>query len=274
MPYATKEARNAYSKVYYRGHKTEINNRGTAINRRRRQDRYAGVRVLKSNPCKDCGRSFPPCVMDFDHRNPALKTDEVSRMVKRMVAWDLVLAEVAKCDLVCACCHRLRTYHGSNCYKTRRFEHHKLVLDELKSTTPCLDCGGSFQPCQMDFDHTGESDKVANIARLAGGSTKLLVEELRKCHLVCANCHRVRGDTGFRPKALAHGDDLARRFREIEARRGLPEDQRFAPFPHPELLGVVPDKELAKHTGVSREMVAWYRRRAGIMLNRQGRRAA
>jgi hypothetical protein len=274
MPHATKEARNAYSKAYYKEHRVEINARSVLINRRQRQGRYAEIRALKSNPCTDCGGSFSPCVMDFDHRDPATKTDEISVMVKRMVAWGLVLAEIAKCDLVCSCCHRLRTYSGSNCYKTRRFERHKLILDELKSSTPCLDCGGSFKPCQMDFDHSGEHSKVANIARLAGGATETLITELRKCHLVCANCHRVRTSTGLRPKAAAQGDTLVQRFREIEARVGLPDDQRFAPFPSPELLGVVPDKELAERTGISRQLVAWHRRKAGIMLNRQSRRAA
>jgi hypothetical protein len=64
------------------------------------------------------------------------------------------------------------------------------------------------------------------------------------------------------------------KFREIKARTPLPADQRRVPFPNPELLGVVPDKELAMKVGVSREMVAWHRRKAGIELNRQGVRVS
>src|SRR5882672_10291573 len=26
------------------------------------------VNFIKNKPCMDCGQSFPPCVMDFDHR--------------------------------------------------------------------------------------------------------------------------------------------------------------------------------------------------------------
>lgn len=271
MPHTTKEARNAYFKAYYRDHKSEINARVVAINKRRRHERYAEIAKLKSAPCTDCGKTYAPCVMDFDHRDPSTKVDDVSSMVKRMVAWETVLAEIAKCDLVCVCCHRLRTYKGQNCYKTRRFEHHRAILDELKAMTPCMDCGGVFKSCQMDFDHTGEAAKTANIARLAGGSTEVLLAELGKCHLVCANCHRVRGETGVRP-VVSGG--LMQRFMSVEAQRGLPKDQRFVPFPHPELLGVVSDKELAAKTGISRQMVAWYRRKAGITLTRQGERAA
>lgn len=271
MPPTIKEAGNAYSKAYCQGHKGVINARAVAINKRRRHERYAEVAKLKSAPCTDCGKTYAPCGMDFDHRDPSAKTDDVSSLVKRMVAWETVLDEIAKCDLVCVCCHRLRTYKGQNCCKTRRFEQHRAIRDELKSTTPYLDCGGSFQPCPMDFDHTGEVTKTANIARLAGGSTETLLAEIQKCHLVCANGHRVRGETGVHPEG--GGGQIVQRFKKIEARVNVLKDQRFVPFLRLDLLGVVPDKELAAQTGISRPMVAWYRRKAGIVLTRQGERA-
>jgi hypothetical protein len=210
--------------------------------------------------------------MDFDHRDPARKRGEISTMVKRLVPWATILAELAKCDLVCANCHRLRTYKGQNCYKTRQFEYHKHILDELKATTPCFDCGRTYDPCQMDFDHTGDEIKVHNISRLVGRSTEALTLELHKCQLVCANCHRIRSVTKVRPEG--NGDALAQRFLKIQSELCAPQDRRLSPFPHPELLGEISDKELAAQTGISRQMVAWYRRKAGIMLKHQGRRAA
>jgi len=256
-----------YSPAYYRANKSEVNRKGVVINRERRHDRYSEIQTLKANPCTDCGKSFPYYVMDYDHRDPSTKSDEISTMVKTYVPWPKVLAEIAKCDLVCACCHRLRTYHGNNSYRTLRYEQQKAILDALKSSTPCLDCDQTFKPCQMDFDHIG--DKVANISVLVGGPTEKLVAEIGKCHLVCANCHRVRGNTDVRPEAPGHGALLVEKFRVIEAATPLPSDQRFVPFPLPELLGVMPDKELAMKVGMSREMVAWYRRKAGIVLRRK-----
>jgi len=46
--------------------------------------------------------------MDFDHRDPSQK----SRVVTRMINGNLerMLAEAAKCDIVCGNCHRLRTF--------------------------------------------------------------------------------------------------------------------------------------------------------------------
>src|SRR5574343_774606 len=58
----------------------------------------------KQGPCADCGHVFPPCAMDFDHRDPSTKIAKVSQMVYKG-SERLLLEEIAKCDLVCAVCH-------------------------------------------------------------------------------------------------------------------------------------------------------------------------
>jgi hypothetical protein len=63
---------------------------------------------LRDVPCADCGRRFLPCVMQFDHRDPASKKYLVTRMLTRAHA--TILAEVAKCDIVCTNCHRDRAF--------------------------------------------------------------------------------------------------------------------------------------------------------------------
>lgn len=270
MPHKDPEQKRAYERAYREAHKDVLHARVVACNRRARHERYAKIQALKvASPCLDCGKSFPYVVMDFDHRDPSTKVAEVPVLVKNGAAWDRVLEEIAKCDLVCACCHRLRTYKGDTNFRSRRYQHHRAALDKLKGSTPCLDCGGSFKPAQMDFDHLG--GKVANIAQLVGGTTEALLEELGKCHLVCANCHRVRGHEGVRPEAPGHTLELVRRAKAL-LETSVPEDKRVVAFPFPDLLGRVPDKELAVTTGLSREMVAWHRRKAGIVLTRQGER--
>jgi hypothetical protein len=64
--------------------------------------------ALKSGPCKDCGGLYPSYVYDFDHRDPSQKTLEMSRAIRRE-SFKRLMKEVAKCDLVCANCHRVRT---------------------------------------------------------------------------------------------------------------------------------------------------------------------
>jgi len=57
----------------------------------------------------------------------------------------------------------------------------------------CIDCGGEFHPVCMDFDHREPMKKSYNIAAMLNThSLGRIMEELDKCDLVCANCHRLR----------------------------------------------------------------------------------
>ena len=68
------------------------------------------VDVLKSAPCTDCGGTFHPECMDFDHITGE-KIESVSVMVSKSYSLAKVQEEIDKCQLVCANCHRLRTYY-------------------------------------------------------------------------------------------------------------------------------------------------------------------
>lgn len=57
---------------------------------------------------------------------------------------------------------------------------------------PCADCGGVFDPVCMDFDHLPEYDKVANLSVMYQYPLEKIKEEIAKCEVVCANCHRLR----------------------------------------------------------------------------------
>lgn len=65
-------------------------------------------------------------------------------------------------------------------------------LEEIKSTTPCVDCGGIFPPECMDFDHLRDKRKGVSALLYAGRPWSEVEEEMSKCELVCANCHRIR----------------------------------------------------------------------------------
>lgn len=69
---------------------------------------------LKAQPCIDCGKSYPPYVMDFDHVS-GKKNNNVSSLAKHY-SRAKALKEIEKCELVCSNCHRERTHkrrHGS-----------------------------------------------------------------------------------------------------------------------------------------------------------------
>jgi hypothetical protein len=56
--------------------------------------------------------------MDFDHRDPTAKAYAVARMIGR-AGTARILEEVAKCDIVCTNCHRVRTYDRRMAVATR-----------------------------------------------------------------------------------------------------------------------------------------------------------
>lgn len=62
----------------------------------------------RDKPCLDCGVSYPPAVMEFDHRPDTVKRFGIGT-VRGQTSFSTVRAEMAKCDLVCANCHRMRT---------------------------------------------------------------------------------------------------------------------------------------------------------------------
>ncbi len=73
----------------------------------RRQEVKTAVDKLKTVPCLDCANRFPPVAMDFDHLGG--KTRSIATMVASGYKLDLILEEIKRCEIVCACCHRIRT---------------------------------------------------------------------------------------------------------------------------------------------------------------------
>lgn len=65
---------------------------------------------LKDGPCSDCAGRFHPAAMHWHHLPGAVKTHNVSQMVSRRMKKTTVLAEIAKCELLCANCHAVRTW--------------------------------------------------------------------------------------------------------------------------------------------------------------------
>lgn len=56
----------------------------------------------------DCGRTYPYWIMDFDHRPDEVKLFDIGD-TNKWTSERKLMDEIAKCDLVCANCHRHRT---------------------------------------------------------------------------------------------------------------------------------------------------------------------
>lgn len=66
--------------------------------------------IIKDEPCADCKQKYPSYVMDFDHRHGKKKEHNIARMIIGGWSKTKIEKEIKKCDIVCANCHRIRTY--------------------------------------------------------------------------------------------------------------------------------------------------------------------
>lgn len=98
---------------------------------------------------------------------------------------------------------RGRTYYHQN--HTRQLElaikrKNRYILERKKwieniKNHPCMDCGKIYPAWVMDFDHKEGEIKVSSISAMIThnpANFERIKEEISKCDLVCANCHRQR----------------------------------------------------------------------------------
>jgi len=78
------------------------------LRHKERQQIKARILAIKeSSGCADCGITNH-IVLDFDHLRD--KKYNISRMVHDGFTWKQIKKELEKCEVVCANCHRIRTY--------------------------------------------------------------------------------------------------------------------------------------------------------------------
>lgn len=105
MPFKDKNKRLEYGRNHYRNNKQYYLDRNR-VNRAKL--RMYVAQIKESTPCTDCGKYYPHYVMDFDHLSDkdGLIVDFIRRY--NLKALD---NEIAKCEIVCSNCHRIRSYN-------------------------------------------------------------------------------------------------------------------------------------------------------------------
>ena len=100
-----KDCMKIIKKAHYEANKAKV----IASNKVKRQAMVDKVWAYKQGKsCLDCSNSDPR-VLEFDHTSDD-KSGNVSTMANNGCSWATIEAEIAKCDLVCANCHRIRTW--------------------------------------------------------------------------------------------------------------------------------------------------------------------
>ncbi|HYU82771.1 MAG TPA: HNH endonuclease signature motif containing protein [Candidatus Polarisedimenticolia bacterium] len=157
--------------------------------RKRRRKRKADLVAAYGGRCVDCGYATCPEALQFHHRDPSTKEFRLGHFNGSLAR---LIEEAAKCDLVCANCHRIR--HAREAAASR----HRIVQlrRDIKRRAIelfgglCLSCGSAHAPAALEFHHPDPSKKefaisVDGIYR----SWETVKKELENCVMLCANCH-------------------------------------------------------------------------------------
>ena len=114
---------------------------------------------MQTKKCTKCGRILP--ITEFNWRNKAKGTRRSE----------------------CKYCH--------SDYMKQKYQEKKNIVQEIKSSCSCAKCGES-RGYVLDFHHINPSEKDNTIARLTSNNYKLekVYDEIKKCIVLCANCHR------------------------------------------------------------------------------------
>ena len=99
MPIKDLEEKRAYQREWVRRKRAD----GT-LKQPTRQKKLQIILEAKDKPCAICHQRFDPCCMDFHHINPAEKKYSVSEFHRYGLKY--LQAEIDKCAVLCAHCHR------------------------------------------------------------------------------------------------------------------------------------------------------------------------
>lgn len=106
-----------------------------------------------------------------------------------------------------------------NIKKRRRVRLIKLqALLLLIRSRPCVDCAQEYEPWLMEFDHV-RGEKRENVSQLVSGTTvslRVVLQEVRKCDIVCVLCHRKRTAKAFHSNLTHSLDYLRENRKELE----------------------------------------------------------
>jgi hypothetical protein len=182
----------------------------------------------KKGGCIVCGEVVSKC-LDFHHRDPGTKSFTIGKAMQRSVTPEALRAEIAKCDVMCANCHLEETAAQSSGWKRRAPSESQRDADRRREKelrwTPLLDRakadGCTLCPerraIALAFHHVDPTRKKFMVTAYRSRALRgAILEEMMKCVVLCANCHRrvhagdltlpmVRLDAYWRKRLLTPG---------------------------------------------------------------------
>lgn len=178
--------------------------------RKRRHRFKERLLTLRGARCEDCGYEACVTALEFHHREGRDKSFGLGGFKGR---WEQALAEAEKCVVVCANCHRLRHAAGRDDSGHAVVRHRRASKERAVEFMGgrCALCGRDGPPGLFDFHHLDSRSKSFGLSEQGiSRSWEKTEAEVRKCVMLCANCHReVHAGLRTLPKAAvesAHAD--------------------------------------------------------------------
>ena len=85
----------------------------------------------------------------------------------------------------------------------KRYDEVRAKVDAIKLESGCVKCGYKDNPVALDFNHTNPLEKSFNINNNYNMTWEKVEQEIAKCEVLCANCHRIH--------TFTHGHNTLRR---------------------------------------------------------------
>lgn len=114
---------------------------------------------METKICTKCGRELP--IEHFNYRNKSKGTRRAD----------------------CKDCH--------NGYMKKVYQYKKETIQQWKANESCYKCGDT-RGYVLDYHHINPNNKIDTVARMTSNNYNLnkVKEEISKCVVLCANCHR------------------------------------------------------------------------------------
>ncbi|MEF8787340.1 MAG: hypothetical protein V5A45_15545 [Haloarculaceae archaeon] len=158
-----------------------------SLDRRSRLRSWVNERKAESG-CRRCGQTEVAC-LEYHHTNPELKEKAIGELITHGHGKQSLREEMAKCEILCANCHRKEHYEWPENPGEKREKQRQWLYEYKRETGGCHRCPETDPRCLV-FHHSGEKRATA-ASLVANGATNAAIQaEIQRCTVLCANCHR------------------------------------------------------------------------------------
>lgn len=174
------------------------------LTKRSNSIKFAMIKLFFQNRhCFDCGET-DVVIFECDHVIGKKSTDTKGNTIKGLAhnSVSQLPIELKKCQVVCVTCHRDRTFTRSKLKRASTWTPtliQSIILQVKLERKCCVHCSKQITQDNshcFDFDHIDPKTKKGNISKMS--DINLVYDEMKKCQLLCAACHRRKSSQNHR----------------------------------------------------------------------------